>query len=326
MKLVGASGNFFSGLGVTPAAGRAFQPSDDTSTADPVAVVSHRFWQSNLGGELSAIGRTIQIDGQPVTIVGVAPAEFFGVEPGSAPDLWVPLHWYAAEWAKLNGETSSAKFLSDKRAWWVGVIGRIKPGVTDAAATAEMSVLFQQTLQTTTDHPSGGMIAEYGGAGPAEEHSARKAVTPQLAITPLAHGLDTLRREFSTSLWLLVGMVGLVLLITCSNVASLLITRATSRQKEVAVRLSLGAPKSRIVRQVLTESLLLGIGRRCGRLVRCTLDRYPAFATDFQWTISGLASRSLLTQPCCSLPPRSPYSALCSSESRQLGSLPGFAP
>ena len=94
------------------------------------------------------------------------------------------------------------------------------------------------------------MIAEYGGGGPAEEHSARKAVTPQLEIIPLAHGLDTLRREFSTSLWLLVGMVALVLLITCSNVASLLITRATSRQKEVAVRLSLGAPKSRIIRQV----------------------------------------------------------------------------
>src|ERR1019366_3745702 len=117
----------------------------------------------------------------------------------------------------------------------------------------------QQTLQTTTDHPSGGMIAEYGGGGPAEEHSARKAVTPQLAIIPLAHGLDTLRREFSTSLWLLVGMVALVLLITCSNVASLLITRATSRQKEVAVRLSLGAPKSRIVLQVFTESLILGL-------------------------------------------------------------------
>lgn len=259
VKLVGASGNFFTGLGVTPAAGRAFQPSDDTASADPVVVISHRFWQSNLGGELSAIGRTIQIDGQPVTIVGVAPAEFFGVEPGSAPDLWVPLHWYAAEWAKLNGEPSSAKFLADKRAWWVGVIGRIKPGVTEAAATAEMSVLFQQTLQTTTDHPSAGMIAEYGGGGPAEEHSARKAVTPQLAIIPLAHGLDTLRREFSTSLWLLAGMVGLVLLITCSNVASLLITRATARQKEVAVRLSLGAPKSRIVLQVFTESLLLGV-------------------------------------------------------------------
>ena len=267
-KLVGVSGNFFSGMGVTPTAGRSLEPSDDASASEPVVVISHKFWQTQLGGQFNAIGSTIQVDGHPMTVVGVAPAEFFGVEPGLAPDLWVPLHWYAVEWAKLNGETSPEKFLQDKRAWWVGVIGRIKPGVTDAAATAEMAVLFQQALQTATNHPSGGMVAEFGGGDAPTSGSASKAVVPQLGIIPLGHGLDDLRRQFSTSLWLLMGMVGLVLLITCSNVAALLLTRATSRQKEVAVRVSLGAPKARIIRQVLTESLLLGIaGGVAGLLV-----------------------------------------------------------
>ena len=269
-KIVGVSGNFFSGMGISPVAGRALQPSDDTTTADPVAVISHEFWQSQFGSQFSAIGSIIQVDGHPVTIVGVAPAEFFGVEPGLAPDLWVPLHWYAAEWAKLNGEPNPDAFLGNKRAWWVGVIGRMKPGVTDAAATAEMAVLFQQTLQTASDHPNGGGAPSFGGGSEPSTENATKAKpsVPQLELTPLARGLDGLRRQFSTSLWLLMGMVVLVLLITCSNVAALLLTRATSRQKEIAVRVSLGAPKVRIIRHVLTESLLLAVaGGAAGLLV-----------------------------------------------------------
>ena len=269
-RMVGVSGNFFSGLGVSPAAGRAIQPSDDTTDAEPVVLISHKFWQSQFGGELSAIGSTIQVNGHAMTVVGVSPAEFFGVQPGLAPDIWVPLHWYAAQWAKLNDEPGPEKFLNDKRAWWVGVIGRIKPGVNDAAATAEMAVLFQQSLQAASNHSGEGTVAEFGGgAPPVEDHgAAAKPVIPQLELIPLDRGLDSLRRQFSTSLWLLMGMVAVVLLITCSNVAALLLTRATARQKDVAVRVSLGAPKARIIRQVLTESLLLGItGGMAGLLV-----------------------------------------------------------
>jgi predicted permease len=163
--------------------------------------------------------------------------------------------------AKLNDEANPETYIQNKRAWWVGVIGRLKPGVTEAAATAEIDVLFRQTLQTTTDHPSNGMVAEFGGGdAPSENAAPSKAPIPQVEIVPLARGLDSLRRQFSASLWLLMGMVALVLLITCSNVAALLLTRATSRQKEVAVRVSLGAPKSRIIGQVFTESLLLALG------------------------------------------------------------------
>jgi predicted permease len=257
--LVGVSGNFFSGLGVSPAAGRALQPDDDRIDAAPAVVISHNFWQKQFGGQLSAVGATIEVNGQPMTVAGVAPAEFFGVEPGTAPDIYVPLHWYAEQMAKLNGETNPEVYLQNKRAWWVGVIGRVKPGVTDAAATAELSVLLQQALQTTTQpHGSAPAVDTNGEATGASSVTANQ-LAPTWELGSLAHGLDDLRRQFSSSLWLLMGMVALVLLITCSNVAALLLTRTTNRQKEVAVRVSLGAPKSRIVRQVLMESLALAV-------------------------------------------------------------------
>ena len=258
--LVGVSGNFFSGMGMTPAAGRALSAADDATGAEPAVMISHRFWETQFAGSANAIGSTIYIDGHAAIVVGVTAPEFYGVQPGLAPDLWVPLHWYAEEMAKLNGETNPSAYIENKRAWWVGVIGRMKPGVSAAAASAELDVLFRQTLQTKASENQSGAAAEYGGGSPgaiAEEHEKPVVATPQLGTISLARGLDNLRREFSTSLWLLMGMVALVLVITCSNVAALLLTRATSRQKEVAVRVSLGAPKTRIMRQVLTESLLL---------------------------------------------------------------------
>lgn len=266
--LVGVSGNFFSGMGVTPAAGRALQPADDATGTAPAVMVSYKFWQKQFGGQSSAIGSTIDVNGNPVTVVGVASPEFFGVEPGIEPDIYVPLHWYAEQMAKLNNEANPEAYLQDRRTWWVGVIGRIKPGVSEAAANAELAVLFQQSLDSKK-RVEGGAEAQFGGDGGApEEHAANaKSVPPQLETIPLARGLNGLRRRFSTSLWLLMGMVGLVLLITCSNVAALLLTRSISRQKEIAVRISLGAPKWRIIRQVVTESLLFGIAGGLGGLV-----------------------------------------------------------
>ncbi|ABF39346.1 ABC efflux pump, inner membrane subunit [Candidatus Koribacter versatilis Ellin345] len=274
--LVGISGNFFSGMGLSPVAGRGLQPSDDATGAQPVVVISHKFWQKQFGGQASAIGGTIDVNGSPMTVVGVAPPEFFGVDPSIEPDVYVAMHWYAEQLDKLNNPLLSMadkqaepnSYLRSRRAWWVGVIGRIKPGVSDATANAELSVLFSQALDTKKQS-EGGTEGLFGGDGGApEEHAqAAKKAPPQIGTVPLARGLDSLRRNFSTSLWLLMGMVGLVLLITCSNVAALLLTRATSRQKEVAVRVSLGAPKSRIIRQVFTESLLLGILGGIGGLV-----------------------------------------------------------
>ena len=267
--LVGISGNFMSGMGVSPAAGRAIQPSDDQHGAAPVVMLSYKFWQSQFGGQFSAIGSTVEVNGNPMTVVGVMPAEFYGIEPGVTPDIYSPLHWYAEQLAKFNSESNLDAYINSKRAWWIGVIGRLKPGVSDAAATAELAVLWPQTFQTA-NRSEGTTESQFGGGegSPAEEHSAaKKAIPPQLGLTSVAHGLDDLRRRFSTSLWLLMGMVGLVLLITCSNVAALLLTRATSRQKELAVRISLGAPKARIIRQVFTESMLLALAGGVGGLL-----------------------------------------------------------
>jgi predicted permease len=237
----GISGNLFAGLGVSPILGRTILPSDDDGTAAPVAVASYAFWQAHMGGEPGAIGKTIAVNGTPLTIVGVAPAEFLGPDPRVAPDLWIPLVGYAREWDKSNLLDVQGSLLSDDKTWWLGVVGRLRPDVSTAEAVTGMSVLFDQSIRAYTPTlPAGTDL-------------------PQLKMMSAARGLNSLREEFSKSLLLLLGMVGLVLLMACANVAGLLMARGASRQREIAVRISLGATKARIIRQVLTESVLLGV-------------------------------------------------------------------
>src|SRR5581483_2237006 len=233
--LQAVSGDFFSGLGVSPILGRVLLPSDDSTSAASVAVVSYALWRKHFGGDTNLYGKTITINGQPITILGVAPPEFFGILPGNPVDIYIPLSLYREEWTRIYDDN-----LDSPKTWWLQVIGRLKPGITEAAARSELQVIFDRTLR-------------------ARAQTGATAEIPKLGLTPAGRGVNDLRRRFSTSLFLLMGMVGLVLLIACANVAGLLMARASARQKEIAVRLSLGASRGRIIRQLLAESVLLGI-------------------------------------------------------------------
>jgi len=242
--LQAVSGDFFDALGASPSLGRALLPSDDSPSASPVAVVSQEFWRKHFGGDIAVAGKTITINGEAVTIVGVAPPEFFGVIPGNRIDVYVPLSFYSAQWTRLYPEDP----LNSPKTWWLEVIGRLKPGAEPAKAKSELQVIVERTLK-------------------ARLKTATNAVVPSIGVTSAGRGLNELRERFSTSLLLLMGMVGLVLLIACANVAGLLMARASARQKEIAVRLSLGASRSRIIRQLLVESVMLGIIGGCAGLL-----------------------------------------------------------
>jgi predicted permease len=247
----GVSGDFFAGLGIAPILGRTILPADDLPAAAPVAVVSHDFWRNHFGGEQqlsgehALSGKTITINGENVSIVGVAPPEFFGIIPGNPVDVYIPLSLYTNQWKRLYPQDP----LDLPTTWWLGVVGRLKQGIAPAKAQTELQVILDRVLH-------------------AKATTAKNAIYVNMSILPAGKGLNALRDKFSTSLLLLMGMVGLVLLIACANVAGLLMARGSARQKEIAVRLSLGASRERVIRQLLVESVMLAaIGGVAGLLV-----------------------------------------------------------
>ena len=254
-QAIWVSGDFFNVLGVRPVLGRVFTPADDQRGCGAAgAVISFAFWQREFGGKVPAVGRKLTLEGHPFEIIGITDPSFYGVDVGRSYDVAVPLCTEPV----IRGENS----MYDMRyGWWLAAMGRLKPGWTHARATTQLNVVSPGIFEATLPEVY-------------KPEDAKHYLDFKLAAFPAENGFSSLRAAYENPLWMLLAIAGLVLLIACANLANLMLARATAREREVGVRLALGASRWRLIRQMLVESLLLaGVGAVTGAAVAQALSR-----------------------------------------------------
>jgi predicted permease len=243
------TGNYFSTLGVQSFAGRVLAPADDAPGAVPVIVLSHHAWESNFGSDPSVIGSPFFIEGQPFTVIGIAPPGFFGdTLRGDPPDLWIPL--------QQEPVINPSGLLRQSPSAWLRVIGRLRPGASTAGIAPRLTATLKQWIKNDSGYPSNWMP------------DVIQALPKQIInVVPAGSGVAEMKDNFKRSLEILFAVCGLVLLIACANVANLLLARSAGQRGQIAVRLAIGASRRQIVMQALTESVVLAIGGSAAGLV-----------------------------------------------------------
>jgi predicted permease len=279
------TGGYFEGLRLRPALGRTLSDADDDPGSEVAGVISDRYWARRFGRASSTIGRRISVNGAPVTIVGVTPPEFSSAQIDTRPDIFLPLRLQpVVRPERRDNETA----LANPDRWWLMVMGRLRAGVDDPGAQPVLDAALERAVRATLPDRAD------------RDH-------PRLILQPGARGLDLLSRQFATPLLVLASLAAIVLLIACANVASLLLARTASREREVSLRLALGAGRWRVVRQWLTEGLVLAVlAGAAGLLLGYWLrDSIPAllastwqpgpFRAAFNWRVLGLAALATTT-------------------------------
>ena len=256
--IIYVSGNFFRTLGVEPFVGRLISRADDETGCSGAVNLSYAFWQRRYGGNANVIGSNITLDGHPFPITGITPPSFYGVSVGDNFDVALTMcaePIIGGKFSRINGDRPRAS-------WWLSVFGRMKPGWNYSRETAQLGVVTMAALNET-------IPPQYDANG------VKRYLAYRFYAATAANGFSALRRDNSNSLYLLLGLSGLVLLIACANLANLMLARASAREREVAVRLALGASRARLIRQLLSESALLAIaGAVAGGFLAAALSRF----------------------------------------------------